>query len=121
MSACSHLRTACFIELEEHPVCTCHSPQIQAFHDRIMTDCARKQAYGGTGANRVQSPAPIPLGHLAGADASINPMIRLTRLRLFDGTSTLREHVDVLIKGAAIEAIVPAGTSSEDAVVVDCR
>ena len=121
MFACSHLRTACFIELEEHPVCTCHSPQIQAFHDRIMTDCARKQAYGGTGANRVQSPAPIPLGHLAGADASINPMIRLTRLRLFDGTSTLREHVDVLIKGAAIEAIVPAGTSIEDAVVIDCR
>ncbi|OZY30455.1 metal-dependent hydrolase family protein [Pseudomonas lundensis] len=120
MAACSHLRAASFIELEPLHVCTCHSPQIQAFHERIMIDCASKDVYGAANANRARPHGPIELGSAPGVEASVNAMTLLTRLRLFDGTSTLREHVDVLIKDAVIEAIVPAGTPIEGAAVIDC-
>ena len=100
--------------------CLCGAPTTQAAFARIEADLNRRAMLGGTAA---------VLGLFAGfglvperarAQTPGRPLL-LTNLRYFDGHSpSLTQGRDILIEGARITALPPAGQGPADAQRIDC-
>jgi len=104
--------------------CDCGGTVFTILHQRVMADMRRRQFLGGTAAML----APfIGLGLSTGNAIAQQPKtserpLLLTNLRLFDGTGKApRSGVNVLVTGASITALPPAGEKVEGAQVIDCQ
>ncbi|WP_230541817.1 metal-dependent hydrolase family protein [Janthinobacterium sp. FW305-129] len=104
--------------------CDCGGTVFTILHQRVMADMRRRQFLGGAAAML----APfIGLGLSTGNAIAQQPQasdrpILLTNLRLFDGTGKApRAGIHVLVTGATITALLPAGEKVEGAQVIDCQ
>lgn len=104
--------------------CDCGGTVFAILHQRVMADMRRRQFLGGTAAML----APfLGLGLSSGNGNAQQPQAQdrpllLTNLRLFDGTGKApRAGMQVLVTGATITALLPAGEKVDGAQVIDCR
>ena len=110
------------VELETHDMCTCSSPDIQNFHERMMLDLSRRDVYSSIkpkAAQRVDTRTAKTSGQGTNAEVSANTLL-LKNIRLFNGSVVLDDKVCILIKDGVIDSLLPANTDVEGAVVIDC-
>lgn len=110
------------IELETLGTCTCSSPHIQDFHERMMLDLSKRDFYSSVKSSGAQLPGS-KLSAVSGQGSTAEVAgrsILLTHIRLFDGTAVLNDQVTLLIKDGLIDALLPVNTPVEGAVVIDC-
>ena len=102
--------------------CDCGGTVFAILHQRVMADMRRRQFLGGTAAML----APflglgLSTGNAQQPQAQDRPLL-LTNLRRFDGTGKApRAGMQVLVTGATITALLPAGEKVDGAQVIDCR
>ncbi|MDZ5699986.1 amidohydrolase family protein [Chelativorans sp. M5D2P16] len=102
--------------------CACCSPQARALSERLGTDLKRRMFVLGGVAAVVAPFMEMRSAHALGEQpaAPERPLL-FTNLRLFDGVNqTVREGVNILVRGNRIDALPGAAESVEDAEVVDC-
>lgn len=110
------------VELEALGTCTCSSPDIQHFHERMMVDLSKRDFYASAnaaGAQRPGSKLAAVAGQGSATEMAARPIL-LTNMRLFDGTAVLNDRVTLLIKDGLIDAVLPVNTPADGAVVIDC-
>ncbi len=104
-----------------HGACSCGTPLLQHFHERMMAEITRRYFLGGTAAVMAM------FAGLHGPEAvSAQPQrqdgpLLLTNLRLFDGSGApLRDNVAVRVADGRIQDLLPGDAESEGAEVIDC-
>ena len=101
-----------------HPrpgACLCHSPAALRINERLCLDMLPADGIAASSA----SPAA---GGVSPRPSAPGEAIHFTNVSVFDGRSAaLRTDVDVLVRGNAIDALVPKGTRVENARAIDGR
>lgn len=110
------------IELPPHDRCTCCSPLIQDFHQRMMIDLSQRDVFSHLKPKGARLPgsnvSTISARSTDAGDAMRD--ILLTNIRLFDGSPVLNEQVSLLIKDGVINALLSVNATVEGATVIDC-
>ncbi len=100
--------------------CRCGAPGTLAAYARLEKDLRRREMLGGAGAILGMF-AGFGLGPRETRAQEAERPIRLTNLRLFDGTArSMRTGHDILVQGGRITALPRPGQGPEDARVIDC-
>lgn len=110
------------IELNTHDLCTCSSPQIQNFHQRMMIDLSQRDAFSNLTPKNTRLPGSN-VSTISGQSTDAGGArcdILLTNIRLFDGGPVLNEQVCLLIKDGVIDSLLPVNTTVAGAMVIDC-